>query len=405
MPTPSAGSSPRPGIYIDGILHPSLSQDLLSFAIEDAVSSPARCRARFANVASQTEQASSYKYFGLGDFDFGRLLTVCQGVPPATLIRLFEGRIVLIEGAYPAGAPPAVVVEAEDRLWDLRMTQRTRVFKDMTTAEMIQLVAGGHGLNVSLQLSGSQPTHAHTAQLHQSDYAFLFDRVTAVGAEMWIDQNTLVVADNAEAGEPATLTYGEGLEHFSVRADVRRQATVTGVSGWDVYNKAMIGQSASDDDLPADDAGDRSGGRTLEAAFGQKLHTIVNAVPLNEYEAESLALAHHRQRSAEFIIGRGMAVATPGLRAGRAIALLGLGPLFSGAYQITKVRHLFDREHGLRTEFDVRRARIGTNVKDSTPKETANADRDPRAAKPSASRTRRAPDKLPSGKGRRAKGG
>lgn len=405
MPTPSAASSPRPGIYIDGILHPSLSQDLLSFAIDDAVSSPARCRARFANVAGGDGPASGYKYFNLDDLDFGRLFTVWQGVPPATLIRLFEGRLVLIEGAYPAGASPEVVVEAEDRLWDLRMTHRTRVFTNMTDADMIQLVAGGHGLNVSLQLSGSQPTYAHTAQLHQSDYGFLFDRVTALGAEMWIDQNTLVVTGDAEAGEPAALTYGEELTHFSVRADVRTQATVTGVSGWDVNTKAMIGQSASEDDLPADVTGARSGGRTLEVAFGQKLHTIVDAVPLNGHEAESLAVAHHRQRSAEFIIGHGTAVATPGLRAGRAIELLRLGPLFSGAYQITKVRHLYDRKHGLRTEFDVRRARIGTNANDSTARETEDADRDPRPANPSGSGTSKAPGTTPSGKGRRAKRG
>jgi uncharacterized protein len=403
MPTPSAASSPRPGIYIDGILHPSLSQDLLSLAIEDAVSSPARCRARFANVAEGDGQAPGYKYFDLDDLDFGRLFTVWQGVPPATLIRLFEGRLVLIEGAYPAGAPAEVVVEAEDRLWDLRMTRRTRVFRDMTDADMIQIVAGGHGLNVSLHLSGSQPMHAQTAQLHQSDYAFLFDRVTAVGAEMWIDQNTLVVTSDAEAGEPAALTYGEELAHFSVGADVRSQATVTGVAGWDVNTKAMVGQSASESDLPAD-TGARSGGRTLEVAFGQKLHTIVDAVPRNAHEADSLAVAHHRQRSAEFIIGHGTAVAIPSLRAGRAIELLGLGPLFSGVYQITRVRHLFDYERGLRTEFDVRRARIGTNAKNTTLRETANADRDPRPAKLSGSGTSKAPGTIPSGKGRRTKG-
>jgi phage protein D len=399
-----AASSSRPGIHIDGVLHAALSQDLLGFTIEDAVSSPARCLARFANVGGNGNQASGYKYFALDAFDFGRRLTVWQGVPPATLVRLFEGRIVLIEGVYAAGGAPEVLVQAEDRLWDLRMTRRTRVFEHMTDADMIQTVAAEHGLEASVHLNGSQSTHAHTAQLHQSDYAFLFDRVTAAGAQMWIEQNTLVVTDAAQPGDPAELVYGDGLVHFRVRADVRRQATVSGVSGWDVYGKQAIGGSASDEDLPSDEMDASSGGRTLEVAFGHKRHAIVDAVPGSDDEAASLAVAYHRQQAAEFIVGHGLAVAAPGLRAGRAIDIQGLGPLFSGRYHITRVRHVFDLEHGLRAEFDVRRARLGANVHDSKPRETAHANRHPRPTEDSGSRHREAPKSAEPGTGRRTKG-
>src|SRR5258705_8493580 len=53
--------------------------------------------------------------------------------PYTTLFRsrdtLFEGRIMALEGQFPEGRQPQLVVLAEDRFQDLRMTRRTRTFK------------------------------------------------------------------------------------------------------------------------------------------------------------------------------------------------------------------------------------------------------------------------------------
>lgn len=405
MPTSTTSLIPMPGIYIDGLLHPSLTQDLVAFTVEDAVSSSARCTARFLNVGSRRGQGVDYKYFGLDDFNFGRRLSVWQGMPPDLLYRLFEGRIYLIEGAFDAGAPPEVLVQAEDALQGFRMRQRTRIFEDMTDAQMIQQVAAEHGLAPDIQMGSVQTVHGHVAQLNQSDYAFLLDRVMAAGAEMWIDQNTLVVSDQAVQGTPGTLVYGGDLVSFDVRADLRRQATSVGVSGWDFRARQAIARGASDNDLPPGGSGARSGGRVLEEAFGQRLDTVVDAAPGNDADAKSLAVAYHRTQSAEFVTGQGIAVNAAGMRAGRRIDLQGLGPLFSGAYQITRVRHVFDRQRGLRAEFDVRRARIGRNVNDTKAREAADADRDPRVASdPGARPDIPAPAGGPRTKGRRAKG-
>ena len=372
--------------------------------IEDAVSSSAQCTARFSNLRPRQGQGVEYKYFGLDDFNFGRRLTVWQGVPSNLLYRLFEGRIHLIEGAFDADAPPEVLVQAEDAFQEFRMRQRTRIFEDMTDAQMIQQVAAEHGLARDIQLGGVQTVHGRVAQLNQSDYAFLLDRVMAAGADMWMDQNTLVVSDQAVPGTPEALVYGVDLVSFDVRADLRRQATALGVSGWSIHAKQSIARSASESDLPPDGSGARSGGRVLEEAFGQRLDTYVDAVPDNDADAKSLAVAYHRRQSSEFVTGQGIAVNVPGMRAGRRIELQGLGPLFSGAYQITRVRHVFDRQRGLRAEFDVRRARIGRNVSDTKPREAADAHRDPRVADPGTRPAIPAPSAGPKPKGRRAKG-
>ena len=396
MPTPTV-SLPRPAIHIDGVPGPSLTQDLLSLTIEDSISSPARCTARFRNLEAGDDGRAGYRYFGLADFDFGQRLTVWQGVPPDTLFRLFEGRIHLIEGVFGTATAPEVVLQAEDALQELRMRRRTRIFQDMSDAAIIGQIAQEHDLTPQIQGGGLETVHQQVAQFNQSDLSFLLDRLAGSGTAMWIDGTTLVVTDQGPSAEPDVLVYGEGLLDFQVRADLRGQATVFGVSGWDIRTKQPIARGASDGDLPPGD-GDRSGGRVLEQAYGQRLETVVDAAPATAQEAESLAVALHRTRSAEFITGRGSAIPSPGLRVGRTVRLEGVGPLFSGTYQITTVRHLFDGETGLRTEFEVRRTRIGRSVPTQKSQEASHAHRDPGAPRPTGRRPRGKPPH-PGGKG------
>ena len=49
----------------------ALSEDLLELVIEETLSKPARCLARFSNMKADNPGEIGYKYFGLDDFDFG----------------------------------------------------------------------------------------------------------------------------------------------------------------------------------------------------------------------------------------------------------------------------------------------------------------------------------------------
>ena len=120
------------------------------------------------------------------------------------------------------------------------------------------MMAGDHGLQHDISLSGTPVAHAQLVQLNQSDADFLLDRVLALGAAMWVDGSTLIVTDHAPDATPDTLTYGETLESFDVRADLRRQRTVIGVTGWDLRTRQVITAAASEASLPPEDPG---GGR------------------------------------------------------------------------------------------------------------------------------------------------
>ncbi|MEZ5290894.1 MAG: contractile injection system protein, VgrG/Pvc8 family [Vicinamibacterales bacterium] len=372
MPSPGASTSaPRPAIYVDGVEQPGLTADLEELVIEEALSQPARCRGRFANVAP-TRAGVEFTYFGLQAVTFGRSLTVWQGVPPATLVRMFEGRVDDVGGAYPEAAPPGFVVGAGDGLAAFRERQRTRTFEDVSDSEMIQTIAGEHGLALDLDLAGPQPTHAVTVQLNQSDAAFLADRLAALDAAMWIEAGTLVVRASASA-PVQTLQYGRELTAFDVSASLQGQRSAIGVTGWDVRAKQAFVATAVDADLTAASGTTATGPRIRELAFGPAIEAAVDELPATAEEAHGLAVAHLRARAARFITGRGQAIGAVALRAGHAVDVQGLGTLFSGTYQVTAVRHEFTRDRGWRTTFDIRRQALGPVGKSRPSEENVHA--------------------------------
>jgi hypothetical protein len=60
-----------------------------------------------------------------------------------------------------------------------------------------------------------------------------------------------------------------------------------------------------------------------------------------------------------FVVGHGTAETSSDLRVGSYVDLKGLGPLFSGKYYLSEVRHLFDNRNGLRSEFTAERPGLG----------------------------------------------
>ncbi|MEZ5420612.1 MAG: contractile injection system protein, VgrG/Pvc8 family [Vicinamibacterales bacterium] len=378
MPTPSSTSAPRPAIHVDGVEQPALGADVERIVVDEAVSRPARCTIRVANQPP-SPSAPPFPYFGLQAVTFGRRVTVWQGRPPASLIRMFDGRVHQIGGAFPEASPPAFVIGADDGLAEFRSRARTRMFEQMSDAAMIAAIAGAHGLTVDLRLTQPQPVHAVTAQLNQSDAAFVADRLAAIGAGMWIDQGSLVVSDGGGDGAP-TLTYRQDLLDFTVAADLAGQRTGVGVSGWDPRGKQVILASASDADLPAGEGGDGSGPRVLEQSLGAAVELSVDEAPATTDAARALALAHLRARASRFIAGRGVATGAVALRAGGTVTLSGLGGLFSGAYQVAAVRHEFTPDDGWRTTFEVRRPRSGPVDHADRFEETPHAVRDHRSA-------------------------
>ena len=348
---PPSIQAATPDIFVGGERQAELGAGLLDLLIVEQTTGLYRCEARFGNWGKG--DAEGFLYFDRRTLDFGQSFQIKRRDDV-----LFDGRIMGLEADFVEAGPPHIAVLAEDRFQDLRMTRRTRTFADVSDADVMNQIAGDHGLSPSVGVSG--PRYKVLAQVNQSDLAFLRERARAIDAELWMAGSTLnVQAHSRRGGSPLRLEHGKELRSFTVLADLAHQRTSVAVNGWDVGSKQALRYEATDNAISSELNGDESGVQILQAKLGARKEALAHTVPLNSQEAQAEAEAFFRLSARRFVTGRGVAETTAGLRAGSYVELQKLGPLFSGRYYVTESRHLFDRRTGLRTEFKAERPGIG----------------------------------------------
>lgn len=342
----------RPAIFVGGREEPELAGGLLGLTIVENTSGLYRCEANFGNWGNKDNQIG-FLYFDRNRLDFGKDLQVkFEGDA------LFEGRIMGLEASFPEGQPPQINVLAEDRFQDLRMARRTRSFFDVSDADVFNQIANDHGLTPSVDLTG--PTYKTLAQVNQSDLAFLRERARTIDAELWMDGRTLNAKTRSKRnGGKLQLEHGGQLREFTVLADLAMQRSSLTVSGWDVAGKSGMTYEATESAVSSELNGDQSGISVLRSAYGERRESLAHTIPLNSQEAQFAAEAFLRMSARRFLTGRGVAETSARLRAGTYVELKGLGPLFSGKYYLTEIKHLFDGKKGLRTAFRAERPGIG----------------------------------------------
>lgn len=342
----------RPTIAIEGQDNGALAAGLLGLLVHETMASLYRCEALFGNWGNKNGQVD-FLYFGRDLLEFGKAFAVKVG---STTI--FDGRVTGLEANFPAGRPPEIAVLAEDRFQDLRMTRRTRTFNDVSDADVIRSIAGDHGLSAQIDVNG--PTHKVLAQVNQSDLAFIRERARAVDGEVWVEGSTLhAKARASRASSTVRMTLGRELREFSALSDLAGQRSSVTVGGWDVSSKQALSVDASESAISSEVGGDDSGVSILKNALGERKEAMVHGVPIDQQEAQVRAEACFRALARRFVNGAGTAEPNGDLRVGVTTELDGLGPLFSGKYYVSEVRHVFDGSNGLRTEFHAERPGIG----------------------------------------------
>lgn len=352
MPDTSPIVTARPDVSVDGRDEPSLRDAMSGLLIVEDTDGLYRCEATFGNWGTSGEQVG-YLYFDRRKLDFGKPFRVSLRGE-----KLFEGRITALEGRFHDRGPRELAVLAEDRFQDLRMTRRTRTFADVTDSEVFSRVAGDHGLTPEVSVEG--PRHKVLAQANQSDLAFLRERARAVDAELWMEGSKLHAAPRPGRGAGTRrLAYGDDLYEFSVLADLAHQRTSVFVNGWDVGGKRALQFEATESAIAGELGNDASGASILSAAFGPRKEALAHTVPLSEQEARAAAESFFRRTARRFVVGRGRCATSGAVRVGAHIELAGLGPLFSGRYYLSEVRHAFDFARGVRTTFTAERPGLG----------------------------------------------
>jgi phage protein D len=351
---PLAVAAARPTVAVEGQTVAALVDGMTALRIHEGGDGVATLELEVGNWAAHDGGAPDFQFFDRRTVDFGKKITVALGDH-----RLFAGKIAGVEAVFPPLSSPRLVVLADDGLQALRMKRRTRTWDQVSDGDVARRIASDHGLTPSVDLDG--PTHTVLAQLDQSDLAFLRDRARAAGGEVWIDDRTLHVAKRPSraGGDPPRLALGGAVRELRLRADLAHQATAVVVGGWDVAGKQAISERATDAALGRETAGGDSGASILRSAFAERTETVAATAPVTAAEARAGAEALFRARARRFVSGEGVCETAPGIRAGAAVRLEGVGPLFAGEHVIVECCHRFDGITGMRTEIVLERPALG----------------------------------------------
>jgi uncharacterized protein len=356
-PAPTLRAS-RPTIKLDGADRADLVGGLSSMLVEETTDGLYRCELTFGNWGPSGSDIG-FLYFDRQVLDFGKQIAVAAqaGDDPATI---FSGRIMGLEARYFTSQTPQITVLAEDRLQDLRMTRRTRVFEAMSDEDVIRQIASRHSLQAQVELDGASVQHRALAQVNQSDLAFLRERAHTIGAEVWAEGDTLYAKSRSRRGSATvSLAYGQDLREFTVLADLAHQRTSFTAAGWDPGAKDTVTHEATAQAISGEVSGGTSGPAILQQKLGERKEQLVHLTPASDAEAKVLAEAAYRRAARRFVTGTALTEGDGRLRVGSLADMRGLGPIFDGKYYISEARHLFDMAGGYRTQLRVERPWIG----------------------------------------------
>ena len=350
--------STAPVFEIDGEVRGEPARDLIRLEIEETTAGLKTLQARFIAVgATPGGQVEDLLYLDGAIFDFGKKLSVSLGSTSEARV-VFQGFVSGLEVNFEESTPPEVVVFAEDRLMDLRMTRRFRTYENMGDAEIANAIASEHGLSAEVDAEG--PTYKVVQQWNMSDLAFLRQRAALIQAEIWIVEDKLYFQTrDKRPGSEITLVQGNHIVSATARADLAHQRTKVKVSGYDASARESIAEEAGADAVDAEISGGLTGPAALERAFGERVSYRVREVPIETGEAAAWARAEMLRRARGFVTVSAITRGTPDLVVGSKVSLERMGHPFDGAgYYATSVKHTYDAVSGHRTSFTAERATI-----------------------------------------------
>jgi Bacteriophage probable baseplate hub protein len=351
-------STTAPVFKVDGDVKGDLARDVLRLEVEETTQGLKSCRAYFLAVGpSDGASSGQLQYLDGTVVDFGKAFEVSLG-PTGNERVIFKGAVYGLEVSHKEGEPPQVMVFAEDKLMKLRMTRRTKIYEQVSDADIATAIAREHGLTPDPAADG--PTYDRVMQANQSDLAFLRARAARVQAEIWCDGDQFNFKTRANReGTEVTLVLGNHLLQLTARADLAHQRTKVVVSGYDASQRAAIEREAGDEAVQAEVTGGRTGPGVLLRAFGERVSHLVREVPLVDGEATAWAKGKLLERARSFVVVHGTTRGTPDMVVGSRITLERVGSAFEGAgYYATRVRHTYDLQDGHRTHFEAERPTV-----------------------------------------------
>ncbi len=350
--------SARPVFEIEGEEKSRLGVDLLRMEVAHDEDGLARLEATFLNWGRKEESdAPAFLYFDREVLDLGKRIVVKLG-DQDNQTTVFDGVVSALAGLFPDLRPPELRVSAEDALMKLRMRERSRSYEREDESGMVSRIASDASLDPNAEAEGTE--HREFWQVNQNDLSFLRERARAADARLAIEDGKLAFLPRRKAGgEAVRLSKEASLIHFEACADLSHQRTEVRVHGWSIADKEAIHEVATEDDISSESHGGETGPGVLSDIGWTAPLDLHLESPATTTEARAIAKSIALARARRFLVGRGTTDGTPTLAVGGEVEILDVGDLFSGRWNVTSVRHVWDLTSGLRTHFRAERVNLG----------------------------------------------
>jgi uncharacterized protein len=348
--------SARPTLRVDGQALPALDDLVRTFTVSEAEGGMSSLSLGMGNWG-MVDGSLGLVFDAGGPIKLGARVQLYAGETSGPT-EIFDGQIHAIEASGSVGAPPSLLVLAEDKLYAARMSRRSKSYVDSSLEQVVQAIAGDHGLSVDA--TGLPGGSALWVQMNESDLSFLRRVLGRSDCEMQVIGSTLQVRSSADMDRGTLdLTLYSQLQEVRVVADLSSQVTEVMARGFDPaagdgFEKTSTGAQAG--------PGSGRTGASLLSEIGIDRSENLGALPCrNDTEAKALADATFDQRARQFVRLHGRTEGNASLRVGSRVNLHGVGRRFDNCYAVVEARHRFDPTSGYVTEFVAQSAFLAEN--------------------------------------------
>ena len=354
---PPAFFSARPTVRIGTMEYPMLAEQVSAMEMREAVGGMSSLEISFADWVTAPDGSAGFG--ALGDdqpFRLGEEIAIYAG-PSGGPQEIFKGLITALESEVCADRGPQITVLAEDLLFTMRRTRRSRLFEEISPAGVVEEIASEYSLQPQIREGLDEPVKTW-AQLAETDLAFLRRVLALVDADLQLVGSDLQVGPIAR-DERATLelAFPHTLVALRATADLADQYGEASVSGMDIEEGRQADASASDGEL-----GPGEGGLARDV-LARKFQTYRNHLhehgPLDPSWARTMARTAYAKQARRFLTARGTALGDPRIRIGSWLTLTGVNPMFANQYVVAEAIHRFDLANGYQTDFTAECAYFG----------------------------------------------
>ncbi|WP_347353669.1 VgrG-related protein [Intrasporangium sp.] len=335
-------------------LPPEVAAALVSVVVEDSRQVPALFVLTFLDEDADVLQRAALR---IG----AQVRVQVQRSGPGSAVELLTGEVTALEVEV-SELGTRTVVRGYDKTHRLQRGRRVKAYTDMTVPDIVRSVASAAALSVG-QIDSFPGVLKHVSQAGVSDWAFLQELATSVGAEVALNGDGALdfrkparaatgPATTASARQNALVVEkGYNLIHLRGGVTASDQVPSVEVRGWDVAAAQAIVSTQPAAATNVDGNGIDPAG--LARAFGAQPWLEPWPAHTTSGPCGDLAASISARLAAGCVELDGIVRGNPSLRAGAVVAVTKVGTPFDGKYVLTSTRHEISRDRGYVTHFAV----------------------------------------------------